>query len=296
MRPQRNRPSPLTLSESLICLLVFGTFACQAVDKAEDNVQEYHQIWLPYVVKGANWWKPNPGNTWQIQYAGEIDLTLDVEIYNLDLFETTPQEIDALHSRGIFVICYLNAGAWEDWRPDQASFPEVVLGEDYADWPGEKWLDIRQIELLSPIITARLDICKEKGFDGIDPDNLDGYTNPTGFPLTYEDQILFNRWLAKEAHQRELAIGLKNDPEQVEDLKADFDYVVTESCFSMDECELYLPFIDAGKPVFAIEYTDDGMNLNDFCEEAIGFGFDAILKNRALNAWLAACPQKTSDL
>ncbi len=53
------------------------------------------------------------------------------------------------------------------------------------------------------------------------------------------------------------------------------------------------PFIEAGKPVFAAEYTDM-MSLEDFladvCPQAKEMGFSAILKNRNLDAYQAACP------
>ena len=84
--------------------------------------------------------------------------------------------IAALHTQGRKVVCYVSVGSWEDWRPDADRFPTSVIGEDYEGWPGENWLDIRQIELLAPVMRARLDLCRVKGFDGIEPDNIDGYT------------------------------------------------------------------------------------------------------------------------
>ena len=236
------------------------------------------------------WWQPEPGLSWQIQYTGDVDLNLSVQVYNLDLFETSVEEIDVLHARGVRVICYLNAGAWEDWRPDSADFPEAVLGRDYTGWPGERWLDIRQIETLAPLMTARLDMCAAKGFDGVDPDNLDGYTNATGFDLTYNDQLAYNHWLADAAHTRGLGIGLKNDPDQAGELVDIFDWATVESCFNEGWCTDYTPFIEAGKPVFAIEYTDNGMTLTDFCDPAADLSIDALLKYRQLDDWREACP------
>jgi hypothetical protein len=67
------------------------------------------------------------------------------------------------------------------------------------------------MDLLESIMEARLDMCKAEGFDGIEPDNVDGFLNDTGFPLTYEDQLRYNIWLADKAHERGLSIGLKND-------------------------------------------------------------------------------------
>jgi len=236
------------------------------------------------------WWTPEPGQSWQIQYVGEIDLDLNVDIYNLDLFETSAADIQYLHARGINVICYLNAGSWEDWRPDKNAFPDSVLGNDYEGWMGERWLDIRQLDLLEPVMTARLDLCAEKGFDGVDPDNLDGYQNTTGFDLTAEDQLVYNTWLASEAHQRGLGIGLKNDPDQALDLTAAFDWITTESCFYEGWCDLVISFIGENKPVFAIEYTENNLTLDNFCSKAVELSIDALLKHRQLDAWRETCP------
>jgi hypothetical protein len=213
-----------------------------------------------------------------------------VAVYDVDLFETEASVIADLHAQGKKVICYLSAGSWEEWRPDASQFPPAVLGNEYDGWPGEKWLDIRQIDLLAPLMRARLDLCRDKGFDAVEPDNIDGYTNDTGFPLTYDDQLVYNIWLAQEAHARGLAIGLKNDGEQVNDLLPYFDWALTEDCFDQEWCEEMAPFIATGKPVFAAEYTDTGITTGDFCPQAMALGFSAILKHRDLNAWVEMCP------
>lgn len=188
------------------------------------------------------------------------------------------------------MICYISVGSWEDWRPDAAEFPDSVVGKAYAGWPGERWLDIRQIELLAPIMQARLDLCQRKGFGGAEPDNIDGYANHTGFPLSEQDQISYNRWLANQAHLRGLSIGLKNDPDQVADLLPYFNWALTEDCFAAGWCDQFAPFIAAGKPVFAAEYFNrGGVSLDDFCPQARSLGFSAILKQRELDAWRQPC-------
>jgi hypothetical protein len=165
-----------------------------------------------------------------------------------------------------------------------------VLGNDYDGWPGEKWLDIRQIDLLAPIMRARLDECQAKGFDGVEPDNMDAYTNQTGFPLRYQDQLSYNIWLADEAHARGLSIGQKNDPGQVKDLVAYFDWALTEDCFDEGWCKEMSLYIEAGKPVFAAEYTDNGITLAQICPLANQLEFSAIIKNRELDAFVESCP------
>jgi hypothetical protein len=235
------------------------------------------------------WWQPRTGATWQIQFTGEIDTSLGVEIYDLDLFDTSKETVAQLHSDGKRAICYLNAGAWEDWRPDAANFPPEVIGADYEGWPGEKWLDISNLDALAPMIEARLDLCAAKGFDGVDPDNLDGAQNASGFEISKAEQLAYVRWLAAAAHARGLAIGLKNVPEHAAELEPDFDWALVESCFLYDFCEDFLPFIEAGKPVFAIEYVDEGMGTADFCTQAGDLGFSALLKNIQLDEFIQNC-------
>jgi hypothetical protein len=239
----------------------------------------------------GTWWTPPVGLSWQWQLSGSpVDLGADADVYDIDLFDNDARVIATLHAQGRKVVCYVSVGSWEDWRPDADQFPASVIGTDYEGWPGENWLDIRQIELLGPMMGARLDLCRDKGFDGLEPDNIDGYTNDTGFPLTYADQVKYNRWLAEEAHARGLSIGLKNDADQVADLLRYFDWALTEDCFAEGWCEDMKPFTQTGKPVFAAEYTDMDASLEHLCPQAQPLQFSLILKNRDLDAWRVTCP------
>lgn len=231
-------------------------------------------------------WQPTPGTTWFIQYSGTLNLNKNVQVYNIDLFETSKTTIQTLQAKGIKVMCYFSAGSWENWRPDAGDFPSSVLGNNLEGWPGEKWLDIRQIGILGPIMGARLDIAVDKGCDGVDPDNVDGYTNNPGFPLTYNDQLTYNLWLSQQAHARGLSIGLKNDLEQINDLVDHFEWALNEECFDYNECNLLLPFINQNKAVFGIEYE---RALSTFCPQANTKQFSFILKNWDLDAYQENC-------
>ena len=244
----------------------------------------------PLSENAAGWWHPSPELTWQWQIGDDdIDTSIDAEVFDVDLY-VDQAIIDELHSQGRKVICYISFGSWEDWRPDADAFPEEVLGNDYEGWPGERWLDIRQIHLLAPILRHRLDLCAQKGFDAVEPDNMDIYSNATGFPLTYADQLAFARWLADEAHVRGLAIGIKNAPDMVADSLEFFDFAITEDCYYYAWCDAMLPFIDAGKPVFAAEYTDMPVDFDAACEYGRKHQFSFIHKNRGLDAFRVACP------
>jgi len=251
--------------------------------------------YLP-IVQGSSpgWWQPSPGTSWQWQLTDlPVDQSFDVDVYDIDMFDNDAGTVAELHAQGRVAICYISVGSWEDWRPDAGQFPPEVLGNDYVGWPDEKWLDIRRIDLLAPIMRARLDLCRDKGFDGVEPDNVDGYTNDTSFELEYQDQLAYNVWLANEAHARGLSIGLKNDEAQAADLISHFDWAMTEDCFADEWCEEMAPFTDAGKAVFAAEYADQ-FTTNQFfdqvCPQAEALNLDVILKRRDLDAWRRDCP------
>lgn len=309
--------SPLSEKHLLIVLVVLVAMAAVATVAVAAVVLARHQdndwptvgavdvpvtstesitSYLPIVQGGSSsgWWQPSPGISWQWQLTDlPIDQSFDVDVYDIDMFDNDASTVATLHAQGRVVLCYISVGSWEDWRPDADDFPSVILGNDYEGWPGEKWLDIRRIDLLAPIMRARLDLCQAKGFDGVEPDNVDGYTNDTGFPLTYQDQLAYNTWLANEAHARGLSIGLKNDEAQALDLVSHFDWAMTEDCFADEWCEEIAPFTDAGKAVLAAEYTDQfttNQFLNQVCPQAGVMSLDVILKDRDLDAWRQGCP------
>ncbi len=231
-------------------------------------------------------WQPKPGTSWQWQLSGTLDTSLDVRMYDVDLVETPAAALADLHAAGRKVICYMSAGSWEKYRPDAGRYPETILGNTLDGWPDEKWVDFRQIDILGPILEARMDLAVAKGCDGIEPDNIDGYTNNTGFPLSAADQLRFNQWLADQAHGRGLSIGLKNDLNQVPELAASFDWALNEQCFQYNECDLLLPFVRMGKAVFGVEYTG---STADFCPGANSRNFDWLKKNIKLDAWRQSC-------
>ena len=142
-------------------------------------------------------------------------------------------------------------------------------------WPGEKWLDIRRPEL-TPILDARVAKCSSAGFDAVEFDNVDGYTNSTGFPLTAADQLTFDQGLAAMAHGHNLSVGLKNDLGQLGQLQNDFDFAINEQCFQYDECDTYNGWLVAGKAVVEVEYKGNNKKI---CADAIANDRDAIHKS-----------------
>ncbi len=240
----------------------------------------------PTPVQTTGIWKPALNTSWQWQLTTPLDQSINVAMYDVDGFDNTASIVSSLHAQGRKVVCYIDAGTYENWRSDANQFPSSVKGSGVQGWAGEQWLDIRNLNVLGPIMQARLDMCKSKGFDGVEFDNVDGYTNNTGFPLTAEDQLTYNTWLANEAHVRGMSAGLKNDLDQVKQLLPYFDWALDEQCFQYNECDKLTPFISAGKAVFEVEYD---LQPSQFCNQANAMNFNSLKKNLDLDAPRTAC-------
>jgi hypothetical protein len=237
---------------------------------------------VAFVQTAAARWMPKPTTAaWQWQLQGKIDLSVAAGVFEVDGFETPPRMVARLHGLGRKAICYLDVGSWESYRPDADAYPARVLGAVYSGYPDERWLDIRQIGTLAPILRKRFDLCARKGFDAVEPDNIAGYENKTGFPLSGTDQLRFNRWVAREVHRRGMSVALKNDPDQVRSLLGSFDFAVVEECFQYEECERFSPFVETGKAVFTAEYEGSPA---DFCPRAEKLRFATIKKGYDLFA------------
>ncbi len=233
-------------------------------------------------------WAPKQGVSWQWQLSGRVDTSVRAKVYDIDA-EVPRRVVRTLHARGRRVVCYLSAGSFENWRRDRAAFPESVKGRPLDGWPGERWLDIRELAVLLPIMAARMDACRRKGFDAVEPDNVDGYANDTGFPLTAADQRRFNIALARLAHARGLGVGLKNDIDQVAVLEPYFDFAVNEQCRQFRECRAYRPFLRAGKAVLHAEYRLTGARWSRLCQESRRLHLSSIRKHLSLGAWRRSC-------
>ena len=136
-------------------------------------------------------------------------------------------------------------------------------------------------------MAKRMDLAVDKGCEGVDPDNVNGYDNETGFDLTAEDQLEYNTWLAEEAHARGLFVALKNDGGQASELAPLFDLELNEECHEFGECADLAPFRAADKPILNIEYVDDEAAASalaaDLCPRAAEAGTRTLIMPRDLD-------------
>ncbi len=237
----------------------------------------------------AVWALAAQAQSWDWQLSRPYDLSRPVAIINLDPDNHSAAQIRALKARGVFTICYVSVGTWEEWRDDRGAFPAAVIGRGLPDWPDERYLDIRRRDLLLPIMAARFERCRRKGFDAVEPDNMGSYDNASGFPLTAQHAVNYIRDLTRLAHQKGLRIGQKNVPELTRHLIGAMDFIIVEECFVQGWCDEVLPYARAGKWVLAAEYTDTRVSFSAACSWGGTRNVSFILKDRDLTSWWREC-------
>jgi hypothetical protein len=205
------------------------------------------------VPANGGWWAPPQHLTWFWQLQGTVENDEPVAAYDIDGFENEASEVAALHALGKHVICYIDAGTAEKFRPDYRSFPAATLGRSNG-WPGERWLDIRQLGAIEPIMAARFRMCREKGFDAVEPDNIEAFSNKSGFEISAAQQLTYNEWIASDVHSLGMAVLQKNDGEQSAELQPYFDGALSEQCNQYHECGDFQTYLAAGEPVLNAEY------------------------------------------
>jgi hypothetical protein len=213
----------------------------------------------------GTWWKPSAALPihwhWQLSdaFTTPRDLLPNVSVYDIDGEQTSAQTVAAIHAArpNTKVICYFDAGVYEGYRSDKARFPASVIGKADVGWDDSFWLDIRQLDIILPIMKDRmLNWCKNKGFDAIEPDETEVWSNDSGFPITKEQNVTFNRKIAELAHSLGLSVGLKGNNTEAPLLEPYFDWALTEQCWEYDECGFFKDsFVAKGKAVFNVEYS-----------------------------------------
>lgn len=229
--------------------------------------------------------RPPPG-PFHIQFAGALRVPAGVSVIEMDGLDSSAADIAALRARGLWVACYLSAGSVEDWRDDAALFPAEVVGQPMDGWLGERWLDVRSDTVLR-VLQTRIEGLAAKGCQGVEFDNVNGYTHDTGFPLSRAQQVDFTRALALRATALGLSPGLKNVPELAAILEPFFGWALNEQCVTYRECAAYRVFVRAGKPVYVLEYGETPFAR--VCAEAGRLGIQAQVKRLALTSWSRRC-------
>ncbi len=231
----------------------------------------------------GSWWKPTPATPiswhWQLSQDFQVprDLKPNVYVYDFDGEHATASTVKALKDWGasqgkqVIAICYIDVGVYENYRSDVQKFVDAqnllrqrtgdpnakLWGNADVGWAGSYWLDVRQIDLLKPIMEARISSwCKDKGFDAVEPDETEVWNNNPGFPISMAQSHAYTKMIAGLAHQYGLSVGLKGNNGEAAALEPYHDWALTEQCFQYGECQNFVDsFIKNGKAVFNIEYS-----------------------------------------
>ncbi|KAL4234314.1 hypothetical protein ACF0H5_005965 [Mactra antiquata] len=255
-------------------------------------------IFLSFLSGSFAVYRPSIGDVfqWQLQVDDNhpFDYSMHADLYDVDLWAVTPQQIAAIHAKGAKVICYFSAGSLDNNRPDAHLFHSNDIGNKMDGWD-EHWIDIRSSNVKS-IMAKRMDLAKSKNCDGIEPDNVDGYDSGNAhIGFSFHDQLVYNRWLADQAHARGLSIGLKNDVGQIQQLHSSFDWALNEECHDYDECMEYQTFLDEGKAVFNVEYVNShhvSSTKQQMCTRNSPTGMRTQFKVWDVTSWVWRCPNQ----
>lgn len=226
---------------------------------------------------------------WDWQLTSPHNLDIKVKVLALDPIDHDRDAIIALRKRGVKPVCYISIGTWEPYRDDKGDFPAAVLGKPLESWPDEIYLDVRATEVLLPIMEGRIKECADKGFKAVELDNMDVSDNPTGFGITSEQSLIYIRQIAALARENGLEVAQKNSPELVKDLVDEMDFIIVESCYRYNFCDMIMPYTAAGKDVLAVEYEANELEWDAVCEDAKRRGFKLLLKDWEVTAGGKAC-------
>jgi hypothetical protein len=232
------------------------------------------------------------------------------------LHATTPPTI---------VICHFDSGQLDLSLPDAPKFPgyhadPAQIPDQQAPEAGsaigwrvgttmKRWLDIRNASRAAwtPIMFKRFELAKQIGCDGVDPDgnNANQTIGGDGFGATAVDAMSWFADIATEGHGQKLSTGMKNPSDSVIDNPASvaFDWLMVEHCGDPDilDCDSARPFINAHKPVFAIDFDhsevgDPEAAAGECAVQSSAMIADGIYKDVLLtkNVWME-CQPATAD-
>jgi hypothetical protein len=277
----------------------------------------------------ATWWRPansgpNNGPEWQweldhplrVGYAPDMGVAAtnaagtvaaNPTVFDIDGIENPASTVTALHALGDKAICYIEIGSAGDYYSAAGEgipvtyFAQLKAAGDLgAKMPGypEYYLNINAPSTVSIIESMIRQQCAAKGFDAVEPDIGDSYTDNTGFGITEAQNAAYDNTLGTYAHSLGLAWGQKNgdqDPSFAKMQEPVADFLLTEECNYYHTCAtVTAPYLAAHKLVLNAEYTDDWgtsrlQDLHRFCPADIAAGIDGVLFTSALSGQHHPC-------
>ena len=264
----------------------------------------------------SSWWSPPLGSQpWQWELSHPLRLTNARDmgtndklpggsrapspvIFDIDGIINPRSTVTALHAQGKHVVCYVEVGAVGDYYSSQQEgigtsyYQQLrvagVLGMKVPGYP-EYYLDIRSPATVSIIESMIAHQCSAKGFDAVETDIDEEYTDASGFPLTKAVEESYMTTLADDMHGLGLAWWIKNPDDTGDSYATDMyplaDAVLTEQCNQFSTCGSLSAYI-GHKAIFNAEYR--GVPAS-FCPRDDARGFNGAKFNRGLTGIRKPC-------
>lgn len=157
----------------VLSILLTRTHAAPSVPRqatqAVTSVTPLPSLWQPKTINGKVL-------KWNYIINGSVQPIDDTaDVYDVDLFETSDEDLKELRAKGKKIICYFSAGSLELWRNDWNSLEfDLINGTDYGPglegWEGEYWFNTRS-QKVRKLMTSRINHAVTRGCDAIEPDN-----------------------------------------------------------------------------------------------------------------------------
>jgi len=127
-------------------------------------------------------------------------------VYDIDGFDNPASTVAALHHAGDRVICYVEVGR-SNRTVRLLEVSRLRLGDDVPDIP----MNVPRCHSFdgASIVESRIAMCKLKGFDAVEPDIDDSYSDRTDFRLRRR-QISLTIGPSPRMRIRLVCLGQKN--------------------------------------------------------------------------------------
>nr|GAT51630.1 predicted protein [Mycena chlorophos] len=197
--------------------------------------------------------------------SGDFDYQIGGSFTPVSSVTTVSRDNSDEPAEGLYNICYVNAfqAQEEDSNWWLQNAPQLLLQEngqpvkdpDWDEYIFNTTTDANR-QALAAILEPTIQTCATKGFNAIEPDNLDTYTRFSS--LTKADNLAFARILSDYAHSLGLAFAQKNTAglKAADKTTGGFDFAIAEECQVYSECDEYSNLY--GNYMIEIEYKSDG--------------------------------------
>ncbi len=302
---RRRRALPLVTRLAVVVVLVG---ACATVGSAASAASAASAT--------SGWWVPPLGSQpwqWELSHPLNLDNQRDMGtndrlpdgkaapapvIYDIDAIINPASTVTALHDMGEHVVCYIEVGAAGNYYSAASEglttsyYDQLksagVFGNKVGGYP-EYYLDIRSASTVS-IIESMIDQqCAAKGFDAVETDIDEEYTDNSGFPLTKAIEEQYMTTIADYIHSLDMGWWIKNPDDTGDSYATDMyplaDAVLTEQCNQYSSCGLLDAYVGK-KAVFNAEYH---VKTSKFCPSDDALGFNGARFTVALNGPRKPC-------